>query len=119
MLVSTRTAEIKFTNEMDSRDPSYCMVGIKVDELLYVSGQTVYDIGYTYTYHGEESSRKMIQPLYKEEDYDGVIVIKNAMTEIMVEYLLKDTDDLQQVTGTTTAQHYRLQIMRNLNMLWD
>ena len=118
-MLSSREANITFKNEMNPHDPFYCKVGIKVDEILYDTGEKYFDIGYTYDYHGEESSRRLIQPLYKADDHDGVIVLKNTMTEVMVDYLLMDDEDLQKVAGSSTAQHYRLQIMRNLNMLWD
>jgi len=111
---------------MDSSDESYYMVTTTVKEMMYVSGQTYFDIKYEYEFHGDESSQKMIHPLYMKEDADGVtvdadgvIVIKNAMTKIMVDYLLMESTELQQVTGTSTAQHYRTQIMMNLNRLWD
>jgi hypothetical protein len=48
-----------------------------------------------------------------------VIVYKNAMTEIMVTYLLESNDKLAKVSGASTPQCYRSLIMLNLSKLWD
>lgn len=108
----------KFTNQFDSSDPSFCMVGITVKEKMS-SGKEYFDITYTYSFEGNEEMRQFVQPLYKSEDSDGVIVVKNAMTELMVDYLLKEPEELEKVSGTSTAQHYRTVIMENLCRLWD
>lgn len=118
-MMSTKKAMFEFKNEFNSHDESRCMVEIVVDEKRYVSGQTYYDMKFIYTYEGDEATRKLIQPFYMEEDSDGVIVLKNTMTEIMVTYLLMNSEELQKVSGTSTAQHYRLQIMKGLINLWD
>ena len=89
VLVSSRTHT--FDNE------SYL-----VDEKVYITGKTYYDI----TYCKPDSSMK-------------VLVLKNQMTEIMVNYLLSDSEELVKVSGTSTAQHYRYLTMINLSKLWD
>jgi len=94
------------------------MVGITVVEKTNDSGE-YFEIIYTYEFEGSESSRKFTHPLFNKEDSDGVIVRKNAMTEIMVDYLLKEPEELEKVSGSSTAQHYRRCVMESLNILWD
>ena len=108
----------KFTNESDPNDPSFCTVEINVKEKT-ISGREYFEIEYAYTFEGKEESRRFVQPLYMSDDADGVIVVKNAMTEIMVNYLLKEPEELVKVSGTSTAQHYRTIIMESLNQMWD
>ena len=48
-----------------------------------------------------------------------MIVYKNAMTEIMVTYLLDSNEKLAKVSGASTPQCYRALIMLNLAKLWD
>jgi len=101
VLVSSREKQIIFTNQNDKRDESY-IIKIKVDEKMYVSGQTYYDISYT----GE--SKKFIP--------SEVSVFKNEMTTQMINYLLSDPEDLVKVSGIN-SQQYRTLIMLNLNRL--
>jgi hypothetical protein len=41
------------------------------------------------------------------------------MTEIMVEYLLKTSEDLEKEIGLSTVQGYKTCIMLGLAKLWD
>ena len=123
IIVSTKQRIFKFVNEFDSNDKSYYNIGIKIEEKLYVTGKSYYDISYEYVFNGDKNSRNKIHPFYdgKEihEDAEGVIIIKNKMTEIMIEYLLYSDEELENVSGTTTAQAYRTNIMSGLAKLWD
>jgi len=107
----------KFTNPFSTLDTSFCMVTITVNEKT-VNETSYFDITYTHTFHGDEASRPFVEPL-DDDDKDGVIVVKNAMTQIMVDYLLAEPEELVKVSGHTTAQHYRTLIMKNLAQLWD
>ena len=123
IIVSTKQNIFKFINEFDSFDQSYYNITVTVEEKLYTDNKTYYDISYSYEFNGESSSRKYIHPFYsRKEDVEsapGVIIFKNKMTEIMVEYLLNDSKALEQLSGTTTAQCYRTNIMLTLSRLWD
>ena len=108
----------KFTNQFSPRDESFCMVYITVNEKT-IGEKAYFDITYKHTFEGDEESRPFVVPWGDDDDKDGVIVIKNAMTQIMVDYLLAEPEELVKVSGTSTAQHYRTIIMKNLNQLWD
>lgn len=108
----------KFTNPFSSRDESFCIVNITVKEKT-VDEKSYFDITYTHTFEGDEESRPFCEPWDDDDDKDGVIVVKNAMTQIMVDYLLADPEELVKVSGFSTAQHYRTIIMKNLSRLWD
>jgi hypothetical protein len=121
-ILSRREASFKFINEFDSSDKSFYIIDIKVDELLYVSGKIFYDISYDCKFRGEQTSKNKIHPFYNGkdiEDDEGVILIKNKMTEIMVEYLLKTSEDLEKEIGLSTVQGYKTCIMLGLAKLWD
>jgi len=123
IIVSTKQRIFKFVNEFDSNDKSYYNVNIKVEEKLYVDGKSYYDIGYEYVFNGDKNSRNKIHPFYDgkeiQEDAEGVIITKNKMTEVMIEYLMYSSEELEKVSGTTTAQAYRTCIMLSLAKLWD
>ncbi len=117
VLVESREKTFKFTNQIDPSDESYYTITIKVDEKMYISGQTYYDIIFDYKFEGLESSKQFIHPLYMEKDPNSVVIYKNKMTQIMVDYLLSDPDDLVKVTDTSNVQHYRTLIMLNLKRI--
>jgi hypothetical protein len=94
------------------------MVFITVNEKT-IGEKTYFDITYTHTFEGDEESRPFVEPWDDDDDKDGVIVVKNAMTQIMVDYLLADPEELVKVSGTSSSQQYRTIIMKNLSRLWD
>ena len=53
------------------------------------------------------------------DESSGVIIHKNEMTKIMIEYLLMDNKELCKYSGLTEVNTYRQIIMKNLQNLWD
>jgi len=123
IVISTKQNSFKFINEFQYSDKSYYIINVKVEEKLYSNGKYYYDISYEYKFTGLETSKQKIHPFYNCQDEgidnEGVIVCKNKMTEIMVEYLLADSEELEKVSGSSTAQCYRTCIMLSLAKLWD
>ena len=122
--LSINQKTFKFINEFNSNDKSYYLIKIIVKELLYDDGKIFYDIGYEYKFNGLQTSKQIIHPYYQTKDVvdldlEGVIVFKNKMTETMVEYLLLDPEELENQSGSSTAQSYRTNIMIGLARLWD
>ena len=52
-----------------------------------------------------------------DDESSGVIVHKNEMTKIMIDYLLMDNDELKKYSGLTEVNTYRQIIIRNLKEL--
>ena len=122
-IVSTKEKTFTFVNEFDVMDTSFYIIDVKVEEKLYSNGKTFYDISYSYKFEGSEESRLNLHPFYNDktivDEAEGVIVYKNKMTEMMIEYLLLDSEELKKVSNITSAQCYRASIMLSLNPLWD
>lgn len=122
VLVSSRTKIFQFVNEHNKNDESYYMVTVTVNELLYITGKSYYDITYDCTLYNFNPMEPDVNPEFAgslADVLEGVLVLKNKMTEIMVDYVLSDTEELVKVSGTSTAQHYRYLTMINLSKLWD
>ena len=49
--------------------------------------------------------------------FKGFSVIKNEMTEKIIEYLLKEDFDLSEFTGSTSPRSYRRSLLQSLAML--
>jgi hypothetical protein len=106
VLVSSRTKTFPFNDKNES------YITVKVDELVYITGKSYYDIKYDCTdVHPEFPGLTDV--------LEGVVVLKNKMTEIMVDYVLSDSEELVKVSGTSSAQHYRYLTMINLSKLCD
>ena len=62
-------------------------------------------------------------PFYYNKDLhehmDGDIIIKNEMTEKMIQMLMMDSADLEKYTGLSTPERYRSNIMCSLTYFWD
>jgi hypothetical protein len=101
ILVSTRTKTFQINEHKDS------YITITVDELAYITGKSYYDIRYV--------CNPDVNPEFAGS-LKGGLVLKNKMTEIMVDYVLSDPEELVKVSDTT-AKHYRYLTMINLSKL--
>ena len=54
-----------------------------------------------------------------EDESEGVIVPKFEVTQKILEYLLMNDDELKQYSGLTSAECFRIQLIRSLVCLWD
>ncbi len=127
--VLTQTNCFKFIDESGS-SLSYYNVDITVNE-FYDTGILYYDIGYKYRYfpfankiNENEEYKQSIHPFFGSliEDYmtyEGDTVIKNTLSSSMIDYLLMDYDQLEKVSGSSSAQKYKQSIMISLSYLTD
>ena len=130
-IISTQTKTFKFTDEF-SESTFHYLSTITVKELEYEDGSHYWDIEYVNkfipgTTDSTESIvklKKITHPFYGSQvqdfmEYQGDIILKNPLTSIMVEYLLMDYDKLALLSGVTTPQRYKQNIMWSLSYFWD
>lgn len=131
-VISTQTKTFKFTDEFSSSTTSYYLTTITVQELKYEDGLHYWDIGYVNEFISSSSDSPEIAKICKKNShpffgsriddfktYDGDILIKNSLTSVMVEYLLMDYEQLALVSGITSPQRYKQNVMWTLNYFWD
>ena len=122
---STREAEFKMLDLFDTQETHFCKLRISVVEMTYKSGLTYYDISYNYNFSDESQEAKRAHPFFynkkimESDDTKGVIIIKNKMTETMVEYLLMESKKLGKEIGHSWWMQYKIKTMEALNILWD
>ena len=49
---------------------------------------------------------------------NGVVIHRNSLTELLVEYLLMDYTELSQYTGSITPMAYKLIVLKSICELW-
>ena len=130
-VISTKKSNFKIYNEFDTYNLSdpYYLVEILVKELKYENENYYYDLTYNYKFissieRSEEYNYKLklsLHPFYDKKHCEctGVIVFKNEMITKMIEYLLMSDSDLKSISGLTTTQNYRVNIMNSLEIFWD
>tara|TARA_B100000676_G_scaffold252443_1_gene257860 strand:+ start:388 stop:762 length:375 start_codon:yes stop_codon:yes gene_type:complete len=112
------------------RTSKLCETKISVKEQTYDSGKKVYIIDYIHTYidNGtrtvcalEEDVRapNPFNERYYKQHFDGEIIVKNEMTDMMIKYLMMDDEELIKHIGRITPEYYRMKIMHNIHNLWD
>ena len=125
LLLSEKEAYFKFLDIFDNQDKHFCIVNIVVKEEQYINGNIYYDITYTYKYSSNSPEAQRAHPfkynpkIRESDDINGVIVIKNKLTETMIDYLLMDKDELSKQIGNTWWIQYKIKIMEALNLFWD
>ena len=59
-------------------------------------------------------------PKLESQEDDGVIVLKNEITQKLIELILLEDEQLKQkMKGITTAGYHRFQLVNALHQLWD
>lgn len=97
---------------------------VKLVVKTYTSGSNEkYDITCEYSFpEGQPMGQKNpAHPFYQKRvnDVSGAYVVKNAVTESIVNYLMMTDSDLSEFTGTTTPRQYRKLLLNSLFSLWD
>ncbi len=124
------TAILKFTrnqtnglNHPNQDTEDYCemKVTVKVNKKLY-------DLSYEYRYMGK--ANKFYNPFYTafpthEDEHnmrpgsDGEIIVKNKLTDCLVEYLLMPVEEMENIIGYSYAEDYKIHILQMISRLWD
>tara|TARA_Y100000591_G_scaffold149662_1_gene128573 strand:- start:4970 stop:5464 length:495 start_codon:yes stop_codon:yes gene_type:complete len=55
----------------------------------------------------------------ESDSLEGVITVKNSMTDEMVKFLMMDYKDMDKHIGNTWCVQYKVNIMHSLALLWD
>ena len=126
-LLETITSD--FINPSLFDEKCECQINITIKIYEYESGDQFYYISYKYNYlyNGlpiEEIKAKHSHPFYGDkhlldDHYEGDIIFKNSMSDIMIEYLITPNENLTDNIGSCTPEHYKVSIMRNIANLWD
>ena len=124
-VLSTQEKTFRFFDTFNEK--VWCDIHIVVEELQYENGNVYYMLKYENTFSNPDEILKgdvnSAHPFYGNKTFSshvsGDIVVKNLMTENMVNYLLMNTDELSVYTGTTSPMTYRANIMKMITMLWD
>tara|TARA_B100000575_G_C23054390_1_gene606944 strand:- start:79 stop:483 length:405 start_codon:yes stop_codon:yes gene_type:complete len=92
-----------------------------------VNGKEYYYISYKNTFSDIDNPElfqvNSAHPFHNNDELcehlDGEIIIKNEMTDAMINYLLMDFDELSKYSGSSEPMHYKGMIMRMFTHLWD
>lgn len=114
----TKTFRFHDPNIFSTSLDNYCDIKITVSEKLYESGEIFYYIDYEDTY-SDKNKAKHCHPLYGNDDMDGEIIVKNPLSEQLVNFLLMDYDKLEKFSGNSTSEHYKSCVMRSISNFWD
>jgi len=136
----TQTRSFCYNN--NSAENAFYVITVTVININYIKdNESFYNISYVYEFNpGKHEKpedvlffRRIMHPLYLRggitaestlEDFNRLEnsiplrVIKNSLTEKMVQYLLMDDADLECHIGYTSVQKYRQNIMLSLSYYW-
>ena len=128
-VLSTKEKTFRFVDQFDSTNSenTYCDIHITVEELQYENGYIYYMIKYINNFSNEDKLKKgeinNAHPFFYDKQFisniDGDVIIKNKMTEQMINYLLMESSELSLYSGSTTPMGYRSNIMKMIALLWD
>ena len=107
-----------FTHPYDFNSDEWCEITMNIKE-IETKDNTYYYLTYANQYsHGEIN---VCHPLYTnyKTHVDGDIIVKNKITDALIEGLIMDDSELSKISGKSTPMCYRSSIMRNIANFWD
>ena len=120
--ISNQKYKFRFGESADSG--IYCKVTVYIRELQYDSGENYYDITYKYKL-GADAASKFHHPFYHsgknlfDDSVGGDILVKNSLSEKLVEYLCMDFADLKKICGRVAPEEYKKSVIQSIALLWD
>jgi len=111
-----------YPNGAGPSEPYYVDVKIDIKE-----EKGKYDIGVSYEFDERIKTKKERTSLIKRLElydndcdiyYEGDIIVKNELTDKLVEYLLLDDEFLQTKCGLEDVHSYRLGLLKMVQLLW-
>lgn len=95
---------------------NYCNFHVKVK---YLESDIELNFSYDYFTPDDESGCPFNQIDRKYFGHkNGVVIHRNSLTELLVEYLLMDYTELSQYTGSITPMAYKLIVLKSICELW-
>ena len=104
----------------------WCDVTANVKLIKYDNGTEYYYISYEYVFSDKNLTIGEIDechPFYGNNDLiehmEGDVLVKNSLSDKLVEYVLMGFDELSEFTGHSTPQGYKGNIMKAITYFWD
>ena len=125
LTLSTIERTYRYYSQFNKDNNKYCDIIIKINEIQYENGDIFYELSYNYKFSsGLNIFKNPLNPFLNhspefKHHWEGDIIIKNTMTEQMVNYLVMSEEEMSTFTGSTTPLDYKLRIMICLSKLWD
>ena len=131
MMCAEQEVEVRFDGEKYNLHGPYYLVRIGVKTLQH-GEDLFYEVDFNYSFERNSATlgdmdffKKNYHPFYRRGEkgcasdlqYGGMI-IKNAMTTMMIDYLLMEDDVLRKRSGCNNPQKYRKSIMFSLSYFW-
>jgi hypothetical protein len=124
-----KSKKITFNNELDSNNCSTILNINLIETYNNTSNTGYYQAEYEFINYvnGIENNSTVPKshPFYDvAKDYfdsysEGILVVKNKLTSQLIKYLFMDNDTLKKDSGLSTAQWYRVGIMKSLARLGE
>ena len=127
-MIITKSFEPKtfrFYNEFMNDTSKYCDLTVRVNINKYENGNEYYYINYSCIYSFDKNGSGLCAhpfnsfPDLLENNADGEIIIKNSLSDKLIEYLLMNFNELEKYSGNSTGIRYKISIMRSIANFWD
>jgi len=142
-VLNTRSNIFRFDhpnfNCIDSglKNTPHYLLKVSVKDLEYEDGKKYFDITYECNFIPCEKLSEKVNNDFKKgsypfnelkqfetykgefDNYEGEIIYNNLLTSQMVNFLLMDYEELEKVSGLSTVQRYKINIILSIRNFWD
>ena len=96
-----------------------CSMELKLKLSTYSNDKQFYYISYIWNVTNPADHPFRHDTEFMENSLDGDIIFRNTLSDVLVEYLQLNNNDLLKHSGSTTPDQYRKTVMKSISLLWD
>jgi hypothetical protein len=127
----TQTKILKFTNPFNTRCNTTCYTKVTIEVFSYDDSETeYYQIGYKHKFVDTDNKVIVNPPIvyphpFADEDKtlaefsNGNLIVKNKLTDQMIEFLMMTSNKLQKLIGNSCVEDYRKTIIHDIAKKWE
>jgi hypothetical protein len=111
--------DFEFVNQFEEK--CNCNVNIKIELTSYDNNDWYYHFKFTYPNPNSIRCNPFYMvPLFFEDGEDKQeIIVKNSLSEKLIEYVLMDYEELSKYSGYSTPEHYKGIVMKQIMLVWE
>ena len=98
-----------------------CVLNLSIEIKKYDNGKEYYYLSYLWNYDNNDIKNHVLfeNKKFIENSNDGDIILKNKLTDQLINFLIMNNQDLEQISGNSMPLDYKRSIIEAISLFWD
>ena len=98
-----------------------CTLYLSIDVKTYENNNKYYYLKYRWNLDNDDIKNHILydNKRFLNSSNEGDIIIKNKLTDQLVNFLIMDNNELEEVSGSTNSNDYKRSVIEAISLFWD